>query len=133
MSATVQSIDELAENFDCSAIGNRAVSLISVKNCRRSMRRINARKTACTPSGAGVAEFAGADGRITIADSDAFIVKGLISVFGGLLQQNAEQFLIDGEAELGRLDLLRTQVLQEGRFAMVQRVRELAAAQEASP
>ena len=50
MSATVQSIDELVENFELLGDWDRGLdtSLILAKNCRRSMRRINARKTACT-------------------------------------------------------------------------------------
>ena len=78
------------------------------------------------------------DGRITIAaDSDAFIVKGLISVLLAVYSsKTAEEILaIDGEAELGRLHLAAhlSPTRKNGLFAMVQRVRELAAAQEAMP
>ena len=46
-----------------------------------------------------------------------------------------EILAIDGEAELGRLDLAAhlSPTRKNGLYAMVQRVRELAAAQEASP
>ena len=78
------------------------------------------------------------DGRITIAaDSDAFIVKGLISVLLAVYSsKTTEEILaIDGEAELGRLDLAAhlSPTRKNGLYAMVQRVRELAAAQEATP
>ena len=78
------------------------------------------------------------NGRITIAaDSDAFIVKGLISVLLAVYSsKTTEEILaIDGEAELGRLDLAAhlSPTRKNGLYAMVQRVRELAAAQEATP
>ncbi|MFL2942520.1 MAG: SufE family protein [Limisphaerales bacterium] len=50
--------------------------------------------------------------------------------------KTAEEILaIDGEAELSRLDLAAhlSPTRKNGLFAMVQRVRELAAAQEAMP
>ena len=79
-----------------------------------------------------------ADGRITIiADSDAFIVKGLISVLLAVYSGKTagEILAIDGEAELARLDLAShlSPTRKNGLFAMVQRVRELAAGTEDTP
>ena len=73
-----------------------------------------------------------ADGRIIIvADSDAFIVKGLIAlllmIYSG---KKAEDILnTDGEAVLERLQLAThlSPTRKNGLFAMVKRIRELAA------
>ena len=77
-----------------------------------------------------------ADGRITIvADSDAFIVKGLIAlllmIYSG---KKAEDILnTDGEAVLKRLQLAAhlSPTRKNGLFAMVKRIRELAALEAA--
>ena len=72
-----------------------------------------------------------------IADSDAFIVKGLISVLLAVYSGKTagEILAIDGEAELARLDLAShlSPTRKNGLFAMVQRVRELAAGTEDTP
>ena len=73
----------------------------------------------------------GANGQITIvADSDAFIVKGLIAlllmIYSG---KKAEDILnTDGEAVLKRLQLAAhlSPTRKNGLFAMVKRIRELA-------
>ena len=72
-----------------------------------------------------------ANGQITIvADSDAFIVKGLIAlllmIYSG---KKADEILItDGEAVLERLQLAAhlSPTRKNGLFAMVKRIRELA-------
>ena len=71
------------------------------------------------------------NGQITIvADSDAFIVKGLIAlllmIYSG---KKADEILnTDGEAVLERLQLAAhlSPTRKNGRFAMVKRIRELA-------
>ena len=76
-----------------------------------------------------------ADGRITImADSDAFIVKGLIAVLLTIYSGKTAQEILDtdGPAKLDRLQLAEhlSPTRKNGLFAMVQRVRELAQAIE---
>ena len=73
-----------------------------------------------------------ADGHITIvADSDAYIVKGLITVLLAIYSgKTAEEILaIDGQAELDKLQLAShlSPTRKNGLYAMVQRIRELAA------
>ena len=73
-----------------------------------------------------------ADGLITIvADSDAYIVKGLITVLMAIYSgKTAEEILaIDGQAELDKLQLAShlSPTRNNGLYAMVQRIRELAA------
>ena len=73
------------------------------------------------------------DGKLTIsADSDAFIVRGLIAVllmiYGG---RTAEEIInIDGHAELQRLKLADhlSPTRKNGLFSMLQRIRDLATA-----
>jgi len=72
------------------------------------------------------------DGLITIvADSDAYIVKGLITVLMAIYSgKTAEEILaIDGQAELDKLQLAShlSPTRNNGLYAMVQRIRELAA------
>ena len=77
-----------------------------------------------------------ANGQITIvADSDAFIVKGLIAlllmIYSG---KKADEILnTDGEAVLERLQLAAhlSPTRKNGLFAMVKRIRELAALEAA--
>ena len=76
-----------------------------------------------------------ADGRITIvADSDAFIVKGLIAVLLTIYSGKTAREILDtdGPAQLDRLQLAAhlSPTRKNGLFAMVQRVRELAQAIE---
>ena len=76
-----------------------------------------------------------ATGRITIvADSDAFIVKGLIAVLLIIYSgKTAKEILaIDCQVLLDRLQLAAhlSPTRKNGLFAMVQRVRELAQASE---
>jgi len=71
------------------------------------------------------------DGCINIvADSDAFIVKGLMVVLLAIYSgKTAEEILaIDGKAQLDRLQLAShlSPTRKNGLYAMVQRVRELA-------
>ena len=77
-----------------------------------------------------------ADGQITIvADSDAFIVKGLIAILMMIYSgKKAEDILnTDGEAVLERLQLAAhlSPTRKNGLFAMVKRLRELAALEAA--
>ena len=72
-----------------------------------------------------------ADGRITIvANSDAFIVKGLIAVLLMIYSGKTAQEILDtdGQAQFDRLQLAGhlSPTRKNGLFAMVQRVRELA-------
>lgn len=143
MSTTVQSIDELVENFELLGdwesrfgylidLGKELPPLAAADQCEEN------RVHGCQAQ-VWLKFVPEADGRITIAaDSDAFIVKGLISVLLAVYSgKTAEEILaIDGEVELGRLDLAAhlSPTRKNGLFAMVQRVRELAAAaQEATP
>ncbi|MFL2943224.1 MAG: SufE family protein [Limisphaerales bacterium] len=142
MSATVQSIDELVENFELLGdwesrfgylidLGKELPPLDAADQCEEN------RVYGCQAQ-VWLKFEPEPDGRITIAaDSDAFIVKGLISVLLAVYSsKTTEEILaIDGEAELGRLDLAGhlSPTRKNGLYAMVQRVRELAAAQEASP
>ena len=142
MSATVQSIDELVENFELLGdwesrfgylidLGKELPPLDAADQCEEN------RVYGCQAQ-VWLKLEPESDGRITIAaDSDAFIVKGLISVLLAVYSsKTAEEILaIDGEAELGSLDLAAhlSPTRKNGLFAMVQRVRELAAAQEAMP
>jgi cysteine desulfuration protein SufE len=76
-----------------------------------------------------------ADGHITIvADSDAFIVKGLIAVLLTIYSGKTAREILDtdGPAQLDRLQLAShlSPTRKNGLFAMVQRVRELAQAIE---
>ena len=139
MSTTVHSIDELVESFELLGdwesrfaylidLGKELTPLDPVDQCDEN--RVNGcqaqvwMKFTCEP-----------DGSIVIAaDSDAFIVKGLISillvVYSG---KTADQILnIDAEAELSRLDLAShlSPTRKNGLFAMIQRVRELALEQK---
>ena len=76
------------------------------------------------------------NGQITIvADSDAFIVKGLIAILMMIYSgKKAEDILnTDGEAVLERLQLAvhLSPTRKNGLFAMVKRIRELAALEAA--
>ena len=76
------------------------------------------------------------DGHIDIiADSDAFIVRGLIAVLMMIYSgRTAEEILnTDGPAALERLQLAAhlSPTRKNGLFAMVERIRELAAARSA--
>jgi len=78
----------------------------------------------------------GNDGRIDIvADSDSFIVRGLIAVLLMIYSGRAADEILntDGQAALERLQLAAhlSPTRKNGLFAMVKRIRELAAAQSA--
>ena len=78
----------------------------------------------------------GADGRIDIvADSDAFIVRGLIAVLLMIYSGRAADEILDtdGPAALERLQLAAhlSPTRKNGLFAMVERIRELAAVRSA--
>jgi cysteine desulfuration protein SufE len=69
-----------------------------------------------------------------VADSDAFIVKGLIAVLLTIYSGKTAREILDtdGPAQLDRLQLAShlSPTRKNGLFAMVQRVRELAQAIE---
>ena len=115
MSTTVQSIDELVENFELLGdwesrfgylidLGKELPPLAAADQCEEN------RVHGCQAQ-VWLKFVPEADGRITIAaDSDAFIVKGLISVLLAVYSGKTagEILAIDGEVELGRLDLARS-------------------------
>ena len=142
MSTAVHSIDELVENFELLGdwesrfgylidLGKELPPMESTDQCEAN------RVHGCQAQ-VWLKLVPEADGRIhIIADSDAFIVKGLISVLLAVYSgKTAGEILsIDGEAELARLDLAShlSPTRKNGLFAMVQRVRELAAGTEDTP
>ena len=142
MSTAVHSIDELVDNFELLGdwesrfgylidLGKELPPMESTDQCEAN------RVHGCQAQ-VWLKLVPEADGRIhIIADSDAFIVKGLISVLLAVYSgKTASEILaIDGEAELARLDLAShlSPTRKNGLFAMVQRVRELAAGTEDTP
>ena len=142
MSTAVHSIDELVDNFELLGdwesrfgylidLGKELPPMESTDQCEAN------RVHGCQAQ-VWLKLVPEADGRIhIIADSDAFIVKGLISVLLAVYSgKTAGDILsIDGEAELARLDLAShlSPTRKNGLFAMVQRVRELAARTEDTP
>ena len=143
MSTATHSIDELVENFDL--LGDWESRFGYLIDLGKELPRMDAadqceanRVHGCQAQ-VWLKFVPETDGRITIAaDSDAFIVKGLISVLLAVYSgKTADAILaIDGEAELAKLDLAShlSPTRKNGLFAMVQRVRELAAeAKEDAP
>ncbi len=142
MSTAVHSIDELVDNFELLGdwesrfgylidLGKELPPMESADQCEAN------RVHGCQAQ-VWLKLVPEADGRITIiADSDAFIVKGLISVLLAVYSGKTagEILATDGEAELARLDLAShlSPTRKNGLFAMVQRVRELAAGTEDMP
>ena len=142
MSTAVHSIDELVDNFELLGdwesrfgylidLGKELPPMESADQCEAN------RVHGCQAQ-VWLKLVPEADGRIhIIADSDAFIVKGLISVLLAVYSGKTagEILAIDGEAELARLDLAShlSPTRKNGLFAMVQRVRELAAGTEDMP
>ncbi len=142
MSTAVHSIDELVDNFEL--LGDwesRFAYLIDLGKELPPMEpadQCEANRVHGCQAQVWLKLVPEADGRIhIIADSDAFIVKGLISVLLAVYSgKTASEILaIDGEAELARLDLAShlSPTRKNGLFAMVQRVRELAAGTEDTP
>lgn len=142
MSKAVHSIDELVNNFEL--LGDwesRFAYLIDLGKELPPMEpadQCEANRVHGCQAQVWLKLVPEADGRIhIIADSDAFIVKGLISVLLAVYSgKTAGDILsIDGEAELARLDLAShlSPTRKNGLFAMVQRVRELAARTEDTP
>ena len=129
------SIDELAENYELLgdwesrfsnliALGKGLPPMDSTDQCEAN------KVQGCQAQG-WMKFVPVADGQITIvADSDAFIVKGLIAlllmIYSG---KKAEDILnTDGEAVMERLQLAAhlSPTRKNGLFAMVKRIRELA-------
>ena len=135
MNTTGHSIDELVENFELLGdwesrfaylidLGKELTPLDPVDRCDEN--RVNG----CQAQVWLKIEPAD-DARINIvADSDAFIVKGLIVVLLAIYsgKTSEEVLAIDGQAQLDRLQLAShlSPTRKNGLYAMVQRVRELA-------
>ena len=134
------SVDELAENFELLGdwesrfaylidLGKGLPPMDSTDQCE-------ANKVRGCQAQVWMKFVPEADGQITIvADSDAFIVKGLIAlllmIYSG---KKADEILnTDGEAVLERLQLAAhlSPTRKNGLFAMVKRIRKLAALEAA--
>ena len=134
------SVDELAENFELLGdwesrfayiidLGKGLPPMDSTDQCE-------ANKVRGCQAQVWMKFVPEADGQITIvADSDAFIVKGLIAlllmIYSG---KKADEILnTDGEAMLERLQLAAhlSPTRKNGLFAMVKRIRKLAALESA--
>ena len=130
------SVDELAENFELLGdwesrfaylidLGKGLPPMDSADQCE-------ANKVRGCQAQVWMKFVPEADGQITIvADSDAFIVKGLIAILMMIYSgKKADEILnTDGEAVLERLQLAAhlSPTRKNGLFAMVKRIRELAA------
>ena len=136
MSTAVNSIEELVESFEL--LGDwesRFAYLIDLGKGLPPMDKTDqceANKVHGCQAQVWMKFVPEADGHITIvADSDAYIVKGLITVLLAIYSgKTAEEILaIDGQAELDKLQLAShlSPTRKNGLYAMVQRVRELAA------
>jgi cysteine desulfuration protein SufE len=135
VSTDTHSIDELADNFELLGdwesrfaylidLGKGLSSLDVVDQCEENLVH------GCQAQVWLKLEPA-EDGCINIvADSDAFIVKGLIVVLLAIYSgKTAEEILAtDGQVQLDRLQLAShlSPTRKNGLYAMVQRVRELA-------
>jgi cysteine desulfuration protein SufE len=135
VSTATHSIDELADNFELLGdwesrfaylidLGKGLSSLDVVDQCEENLVH------GCQAQVWLKLEPA-EDGCINIvADSDAFIVKGLIVVLLAIYSgKTAEEILAtDGQVQLDRLQLAShlSPTRKNGLYAMVQRVRELA-------
>jgi cysteine desulfuration protein SufE len=138
MTAALNSIDELADNFELLGdwesrfgylidLGKELPSMDEADKC-------DANRVHGCQAQVWMKFVPGDNGRIDIvADSDAFIVRGLISVLLMIYSgSTAEEILnTDGLAALERLQLAAhlSPTRKNGLFAMVQRVRELAGAE----
>ena len=134
------SVDELAENFELLGdwesrfaylidLGKGLPPMDSTDQCE-------ANKVRGCQAQVWMKFVPEADGQITIvADSDAFIVKGMIAILMMIYSgKKADEILnTDGEAVLERLQLAAhlSPTRQNGLFAMVKRIRELAALEAA--
>ena len=134
------SVDELAENFELLGdwesrfaylidLGKGLPPMDSADQCE-------ANKVRGCQAQVWMKFVPEADGQITIvADSDAFIEKGLIAILMMIYSgKKAEDILnTDGEAVLERLQLAAhlSPTRKNGLFAMVKRIRELAALEAA--
>ena len=134
------SVDELAENFELLGdwesrfaylidLGKGLPPMDSTDQCE-------ANKVRGCQAQVWMKFVPEADGQITIvADSDAFIVKGLIAILMMIYPgKKADEILnTDGEAVLERLQLAAhlSPTRKNGLFAMVKRLRELAALEAA--
>ena len=140
MSVAVNSIDELADNFEL--LGDwelRFGYLIDLGKELPPMdeaERCDANRVHGCQAQVWMKLQPEADGSTTIvADSDAFIVKGLIAVLLTIYSGKTAQEILDtnGQLQLERLQLAAhlSPTRKNGLFAMVQRIRELAQAIEA--
>ena len=129
------SVDELAENFELLGdwesrfaylidLGKGLPPMDSTDQCE-------ANKVRGCQAQVWMKLVPEANGRITIvADSDAFIVKGLIAVLLTIYSGKTTPEILDtdAQAQLDRLQLAShlSPTRKNGLFAMVKRVRELA-------
>ena len=134
------SIDELAESFELLGDWESRYSyLIDLGKQLSPMNegdKCEANKVHGCQAQVWMKFMPGADGRIDIvADSDAFIVRGLITVLLMIYSGRAADEILntDGPAALERLQLAAhlSPTRKNGLFAMVERIRELAAARSA--
>ena len=134
------SIDELAESFELLGDWESRYSyLIDLGKQLSPMNegdKCEANKVHGCQAQVWMKFMPGADGRIDIvADSDAFIVRGLIAVLLMIYSGRAADEILntDGPAALERLQLAAhlSPTRKNGLFAMVERIRELAAARSA--
>ena len=134
------SIDELAESFELLGDWESRYSyLIDLGKQLSPMNegdKCEANKVHGCQAQVWMKFMPGADGRIDIvADSDAFIVRGLIAVLLMIYSGRAADEILntDGPTALERLQLAAhlSPTRKNGLFAMVERIRELAAARSA--
>ena len=134
------SIDELAESFELLGDWESRYSyLIDLGKQLSPMNegdKCEANKVHGCQAQVWMKFMPGADGRIDIvADSDAFIVRGLIAVLLMIYSGRAADEILntDGSTALERLQLAAhlSPTRKNGLFAMVERIRELAAARSA--
>ena len=135
MTAALNSIDELADNFELLGdwesrfgylidLGKELPPMDAADKC-------DANRVHGCQAQVWMKLMPEADARITImADSDAFIVKGLIAVLLTIYSGKTTQEILDtdAQAQLDRLQLAShlSPTRKNGLFAMVKRVRELA-------
>ncbi len=138
MTTALNGIDELADNFELLGDWNsRFGYLIDLGKELPPMDeadKCEAHKVHGCQAQVWMKFAPGDDGRIDIvADSDAFIVRGLIAVLLMIYSGRAAEEILntDGLAALERLQLAAhlSPTRKNGLYAMVQRVRELAGAE----
>jgi cysteine desulfuration protein SufE len=128
MTTALNGIDELADNFEL--LGDWESRFGYLIDLGKELPPMDDADK-CEANRVWMKLVAEADGRITIvADSDAFIVKGLIAVLLTIYSGKTTPEILDtdAQAQLDRLQLAShlSPTRKNGLFAMVKRVRELA-------